>query len=230
MLSFRSTGLAQYGCLLLLACAFALNASAGMPIAVAPVVVKLDKATDFSAVEVFNRGTHATGIEVEVLKVKWQDGSEQYEATSDFVVSPPAFRVAGEKSRVVRFHYSGQRHATEGFYRLFIRQLPETSTSNQVEMVFNLGIPIFIAPQISQPALAIGKSSAAAATASSAELRNTGNVTLTVFELDGASCTGGPQKVLARISPAQTLRLPTDVSRCATAARTDAGQIPLTVP
>ena len=120
MLSFCVTGLAKYGCLLL-ACTYALNATAGMPIAVAPVVVKLDKATDFSSVEVFNRGTLATGIEVEVLKVKWQDGNEQYEASNDFVVSPPAFRVAGEKSRMVRFHYSGQRQNMEGFYRLFIR-------------------------------------------------------------------------------------------------------------
>ncbi len=238
MLSFRVTGLLRHGCLLLMACACALNATAGMPIAVAPVVIKLDKTTDFSSVEVFNRGNQATGIEVEVLKVKWHDGNEQYEATNDFVVSPPAFRVAGEKSRMIRFHYSGQRQNMEGFYRLFIRQLPEASTSSQVEMIFNIGIPIFIAPLTAQPGLSISSSAnpgtavagTTVANAITAELRNTGNVTLTVFELEGTSCTGGPQKVAARISPAQKFRLPTDVSRCATAARTDSGRIPLTPP
>ena len=237
MLSFRVTGLPKFGGLLL-ACVYALNATAGMPIAVAPVVVKLDKATDFSSVEVFNRGTLATGIEVEVLKVKWQDGSEQYEASNDFVVSPPAFRVAGEKSRMVRFHYSGQRQNMEGFYRLFIRQLPEASSTSQVEMVFNIGIPIFIAPLSAQPQLSISSSASSgmtvagtrAANATTAELRNTGNVTLTVFELEGTSCAGGPQKVVARISPAQKFTLQTDLSRCATAARTDSGRIPLTPP
>ena len=241
MLSFHGSGFTGYGCLLVLACAYAPNATAGMPIAVAPVVVKLDKATDFSSVEVFNRGTLATGIEVEVLKVKWQDGNEQYEASNDFVVSPPAFRVAGEKSRMVRFHYSGQRQNMEGFYRLFIRQLPEASSTSQVEMVFNIGIPIFIAPLSAKPQLSISNSASSgmtgmtvagttAANATTAELRNTGHVTLTVFELEGTSCAGGPQKVAARISPAQKFTLPTDLSRCATAARTDSGRIPLTPP
>ena len=237
MWSFSGPDLKRCGYLLLLACAYAYasTAMAGTPMAVAPVVVKLDNATDFASVEVFNRGTQATGIEVEVLKVSWRDGNEQYEASNDFVVSPPTFRVSGEKSRLVRFHYSGQRQNMEGFYRLFIRQLPEAGITNQVEMVFNIGIPIFVAPLSAQPSLGIrslATSTVPGGTSpntAAAELRNTGNVTLTVFELEGTNCPGGPQKVLARISPGQKLALQTDVSRCATAARTDGGRIPLTL-
>ena len=63
------------------------------------------------------------------MRVSWVDGKEQYEATQDFVVSPPSFRLGPEKSRMVRFKYSGTRQNVEGFYRLFVRQLPEALQS-----------------------------------------------------------------------------------------------------
>lgn len=204
-----------------------LPAATGIPIAVAPVTIKLDTATEFAAVEVSNRGEQATGIEVEVVRVQWVEGQEQYEPTKDFVVSPPAFRLPAGKSRMVRFRYAGPRQDTEGFYRLFIRQLPEEVSASQINMVVNLGVPIFVAPVIARPGLVIAGLAGATKTS---ELRNTGNVTLNVLQLEGKNCPEGPQKLLARLSPEQKLMLKTDLSQCATGVHTDRGLIPLRTP
>lgn len=192
-----------------------------IPIAVAPVMVRLEPTNDIAGVEVSNRGDTASGIEVEVMRVNWVNGREQYEPTAEFVVSPPSFRLQARKSRMVRFKYNGQRQDIEGFYRLFIRQLPQETTDNQINMVFNIGVPVFIGPLQARPALQL--------VASAAELRNTGNVTLTVLNLEGNSCPGA-LKVMARVAPAQKLALSAEQTRCATGAQTDRGVIVLTTP
>ncbi|SFU38635.1 Pili and flagellar-assembly chaperone, PapD N-terminal domain [Polaromonas sp. YR568] len=198
----------------------------GIPIAVSPVSVKMDTATEYGGVEVSNRGEQATGIQAEIVRVHWVDGQERYEPTADFVVSPPTFRLQPGKNRMVRFRYSGPREDMERFYRLYIRQLPEASTAGQVNMVFNLGIPVFIAPHQARPALVLTPSSGGAP----AELSNTGNVTLSVAHLEGKDCPPGPLKVASRLSPRQKLVLKTDVPGCTTAALTDRGLIPLATP
>ena len=203
----------------------AVHAAVNLPLAVSPVVVKMNAVTAFSSVSVGNRGNQATGIEVEVLRVKWVDGQEQYEASTDFIVSPPTFRLLANKDRLVRFRYSGQRSDTEGFYRLFIRQLPEETVANQINLVVNLGVPIFVAPLTSKPALAVTISAAESKTYA---LRNTGNVTLNILTLEGENCLLAQQKVLPRLSPGQQTLISADLAQCATAAKTDQGLILLT--
>jgi len=198
--------------------------AAGIPIAVAPVVVQMDTVTEFSAVQVSNRGDRPTSIEIAMVRVKWVDGREVYEPTSDFTVSPPVFRLQGGKSRMIRFKYAGQRQDSEGFYRLFIHQLPEKTEGSQVSIIFNLGVPIFIAPLSTRPALSLDIS---AGQDTPAELHNTGNVTLTVIALEGQDCPSSPHKVMLRLSPAQKLMLKDVVPPCVTSARTDQGVIRL---
>jgi len=200
------------------------QSAAAIPIAVAPVVVQMDTVTAFSAVQVSNRGDRPTSVETAMVKVKWVDGREVYEPTSDFTVSPPVFRLQGGKSRMIRFKYAGQRQDSEGFYRLFIHQLPEKTEGSQVSIIFNLGVPIFIAPLSSRPALMLD---ASGGQDKPAELHNTGNVTLTVIALEGQDCPSSPHKVMLRLSPAQTLVLKDAVPSCVTRARTDQGVIRL---
>ena len=221
MLTFHSRW-ALAGALLL---PMAVMAAGSVPLAVAPVTVKMDTATEYGAVEVSNRGDSPTGVEIEILRVRWVDGQEEYEPTSDFVVSPAAFRIAAGKSRMVRFRYAAARQATEGFYRLFIRQLPENRPDNQISMVFNIGVPVFIAPSAARPELAVAVRSGAGEVS---ELHNTGNVTLKVLQLEGENCPEGVHKLVARIFPAQKLPLEAGVSRCATGAQTDRGLIAFT--
>jgi P pilus assembly chaperone PapD len=195
-----------------------------IPIAVAPVVVQMDTGTAFSAVQVSNRGDRPTSVETAMVKVKWVDGHELYEPTSDFTVSPPVFRLQAGKSRMIRFKYAGQRQDSEGFYRLFIHQLPENTESSQVSIIFNLGVPIFIAPLSAHPALSLD---VRAGQDKPAELHNTGNVTLTVIALEGQDCPSSPHKVMFRLSPAQKLVLKDALPSCVTSARTDQGVIRL---
>lgn len=201
------------------------SASKSIPIAVSPVIVKMDVATEFSSIEVSNRGERATGVELEILKVSWVDGKESYAPTKDFIVSPPAFRIQPEKGRMVRFRYTATRQPSEGFYRLFVRQLLEDTDNGQINMVFNLGVPIFVAPLTSTPAIAVGSS----AQADESELRNTGNVTLTLLQLEGA-CPSSPQKLVARLSPDQKLVVKSDTLTCMSSVRTDRGPLELGRP
>jgi P pilus assembly chaperone PapD len=203
------------------------HAAGSIPLAVAPVMVKMDMATEFGAIEISNRGDQATGMEVEMMRVQWVDGHEQYESTPDFVVSPAAFRLAPNKARMIRFRFSGARQDTEGFYRLFLRQLPEALPGSQINMVFNLGVPVFIAPHNVRPALAL---STKKGNNPVSELHNTGNVTLRLLKLEGANCAPAPEALAGRISPNQKLTLKINVSQCATGIQTDHGLIPLSAP
>lgn len=215
----------------LLACSgLLLSTPAGadaIPLAIAPVTVRMALATEFAAVEVSNRGIQATGIEVEMVSVEWSDGQEKYHASTDFIVSPAAFRLGPDKSRLVRFRYAGQRRDTEGFYRLFVHQLPEALPANQVSMVVNIGVPVFIAPLSARPALSIDSQADPQARS---QLRNTGNVTLVLLRLEGAGCPEDAHALLGRVSPQQKFALKGNVSQCATGVQTDHGLIPLSRP
>jgi P pilus assembly chaperone PapD len=204
--------------------------AANLPIAVSPVLIRLNTATEFSAVLVGNRGDEATGIEVEVMRVQWVDGKEQFQPTKDFIVSPPTFRLSGKKERLVRFRYTSARHESEDFFRLFIRQLPEETASSKIDMVVSLGVPIFVAPVTSHAALAVvavQADTSLAALGQNHALRNSGNVTLNIVKLSGNDCPQSSQKVFARLSPGQQAALDTEVARCATSVQTDQGWIPL---
>ncbi len=195
-----------------------------IPLAVSPVNVRLDPGSEYATVEVSNRGDSATGIEIDMRHVLWVDGQEQTEATKDFIVSPPSFRLQPGKNRLVRFKYSGPRGDMEGMYRMFIRQLPERSTGGEVSMVFNIGVPVFISPMLARPALALTRNSPA-------ELRNTGNVSLNLGQIEGLGC---PESTVAtlrrRLAPGQKLALQPGLSTCASGVQTERGLILLSAP
>jgi P pilus assembly chaperone PapD len=203
-----------------------LASAQGSAIAVAPVTVKMEVGLQFAAVEVSNRGDRPTGIETEVVRVRWVDGREEYESTEDFIVSPPAFRLASQKSRLVRFRFGGMREETEGFYRLFVRQLAEQEgTGNQVNMVFKLGVPIFVAPSVSRPSLTLVKSGVNAG-----RISNSGNVTLTLSQVEGERCHGETHKLAVRLAPQQSVAISPKIHACATLVQTDRGPVPLSSP
>lgn len=192
------------------------------PIAVAPVVVKLDAGTDYGQLDISNRGVSATGLEVSVVRMRWNGHAEEYTPTGDFVFSPPSLQLEAGKNRLLRFRYVGTRGDTEAAYRVFIRQLPDaTRAPDQIVMLVNLGVPVFVAPIAAQPALALARENDAAV------LRNTGNVTLTVNELVGEGCPGGAFAVGARLMPEQTRALKDKPLPCVSRAMTDRGAVVL---
>ncbi len=218
-MDFRGVRQLAAACLLL---ASETGYAVDIPVAVAPVTVRMDAGSDYGSVSVSNRGDASTGIEVDLVRMTWVDGREVYAATQDFVFSPPAFRLAGGGNRLLRFRFTGNRSDNEQIYRLFVRQLPEaTGPTDQIRFVVNLGVPIFVAPLVVRPALALTESGGGV------ELRNTGNVTLTVRHLEGPGCPGLPFKVETRLFPAQSRQLPDRPLPCVASALTDRGAVPL---
>ncbi len=197
---------------LLLACA----AGAG-PVAVSPVSIKLDNGTDFGNLRVGNPGASQTGVEIEVVRVRIEGGREAYEPASEFIVSPPSFMLQPGDNRLMRFRFTGRRTATEGVYRIFVRQLPDRS-SGAINFAVNIGVPVFVAPTSAQPALVIDP------TPEGARLRNSGNVTLTVRDIEGCA---QPLKVAARLFPQQAVALADGDLACLQTAQSDRGPIGL---
>lgn len=194
---------------------------AAAPISVSPVSVKLDAATEVGNLRVGNPGDTSAAVEVEVVRVKIQPGGqEQYEPASEFLITPPAFKLPPGETRLLRFRHTGKRTAMEGVYRIFVRQLPDRSGTG-ISFAVNIGVPVFVAPTTSQPALAL------LPLPQGAQLRNSGNVTVTVQQLEGAGCTE-PVKVSARLFPQQTVMVPAVPANCALTAQSDKGSIPLT--
>lgn len=214
-------------CRLLLAWqALALCASAyaaATPLGVAPITARIEAGTDYGAVTVSNRGETPTGIDVEIVRMQWAQGKENYAPTEDFVVTPPSFRLQPGKNRLIRFRFNGRHGESEAVYRLFIRQLPEADNASQVSLVLNIGVPIFVSPIQAAPAIGLSRN------ATGAELLNTGNVTLTLLHLEGRDCPGTPFRLQTRLFPGQSVALDAgSPSACASAVQTDRGLVPLT--
>jgi fimbrial chaperone protein len=218
---FRHFGRLAALCLLTAAAAHAQVA----PIAVAPVVVRLQPGTDYGQVDISNRGSLPTGLEVSMVRMRWNGSAEEYTPTGDFVFSPPSLRLEGGKNRLLRFRYVGTRGDTEAAYRLFIRQLPDDSRApDQIVMLVNLGVPVFVDPPAARPALSLSRENDAAT------LRNVGNVTLTVTELAGEGCPAGAFAVGARLLPDQARPLKDKPLPCVSRALTDRGPVVLAAP
>jgi fimbrial chaperone protein len=188
------------------------------PVAVSPVSVKLEPGTDFGNLRVGNPGASQTGVEIDVVRVRLEAGREVYEPASEFVVSPPSFMLQPGDNRMMRFRFTGRRSAQEGIYRIFVRQLPDRS-SGAINFAVNIGVPVFVAPTTALPALVIDP------TPEGARLRNSGNVTVTVREIDGCA---QPLKVAARLFPQQTVALADGDIACLQTAQSDRGPISLT--
>ncbi len=196
------------------------------PVAVSPVVFKMDAATNFGALRVGNPGESQAGVEIEAVRVRLDGGREVYEPAEEFTVTPPSFLLKAGENRLVRFRYSGPRTAMEGVYRIFVRQLPDKGMAG-VSFAVNIGVPVFIAPTSAQPALALGPvvNPAEGVPAGSMQLRNTGNVTVTVGQLEGANCLAQPVKVGTRLFPKQAVTLAEKPAACPLTAQSDRGPI-----
>lgn len=217
----RRAGLLAALCLL---AAMAVHAQVA-PIAVAPVVVRLEPGADYGQIDISNRGTGPTGLEVSVVRMRWNGTAEEYTPTGDFVFSPPSLRLEGGKSRLLRFRYVGARGDTEAAYRMFIRQLPDDSRApDQIVMLVNLGVPVFVSPAVAKPALSLLREN------DTTLLRNVGNVTLTVTELVGEGCPGSAFAVGARLLPEQGRMLKDKPLPCVSRAMTDRGAVVLAAP
>ncbi|MBT8440912.1 MAG: molecular chaperone [Gammaproteobacteria bacterium] len=130
--------------------ACALEAAAGM-IGVSPLRVDFDVAQQTGVLRVFNTG--ATDISMQVDARDWsqaEDGSDEYESTSDVIAVPPIFSIAPGETQIIRVGLvGGQRPDREVAHRLFLTELPQPKfdpLGGQLRMRLIVSLPIFTAP------------------------------------------------------------------------------------
>ena len=79
------------------------------------------------------------------------NGKDVYDKTDDLIVTPASFKIDSGKQQIVRV---GFKHCAQGTaektYRVFLQQIPTFSSKKKknvtIQMVFNFGIPLFLAP------------------------------------------------------------------------------------
>lgn len=119
-------------------------------VTIAPVVV--DVAPDGRAV-IMVRNDRAREVMYQVAILRWrlEDGVDRYEATEDFIASPPLFTLASAASLPVRIGFRNPAPLpVEQSYRLVLTEVPRPSDtqagSGMVEFSMQYVIPVFVAP------------------------------------------------------------------------------------
>ncbi len=129
---------------LLLLLLWVASASAGSRIS--NVILEIDK-DGRGLTEITNLDGASLGYEVTPLSWKIVDGKDVYEKTSDFIAVPPSFQLAPNQTKVVRVGFRKNIPSEiERTYRLSIREVPSTTGSEGVALVYNHMMPVFIAP------------------------------------------------------------------------------------
>ncbi|MGV1046195.1 fimbrial biogenesis chaperone [Limnohabitans sp.] len=88
----------------------------------------------------------------QITVLQWQqiDGQDRYEATQDFIASPPLFTLAPAASQVVRMGFRNPvRLQLEQSYRLLLAEVPRpgdhTGERGLVQFAMQYAIPVFVA-------------------------------------------------------------------------------------
>jgi len=129
---------------------FVAEASAGM-IGVSPLRVDFDALQKSGVIRVFNTGDTDMSMQVDARGwVQAEDGSDEYESTSDVIAVPPIFSIAPGESQIIRVGLvGGQRPDQELAHRLFLTELPRPTfdpLGGQLRMRLIVSLPIFTAP------------------------------------------------------------------------------------
>ena len=123
---------------------------------ISPVRVELSPAAPTAALTLRNGGDEPTVVQVRALAWSQQGGEDVYEPTSEIIVSPPIFTVAGNSAQVVRV---GLRRAPdprrELSYRIYLQEVPGPPQPGVtgLQLALRIGVPVFVKPV--QPAKAM---------------------------------------------------------------------------
>jgi fimbrial chaperone protein len=119
---------------------------------ISPVVVRV--ASDGRAI-VTVRNERARGVMYQITVLQWfqVDGQDRYEATADFMASPPLFSLAAGASQIVRVGFRRPvRTHVEQAYRLLLAEVPRAGELagelGQVEFAMQYDLPVFVAPTL----------------------------------------------------------------------------------
>lgn len=116
---------------------------------ISPVRVELSPTVPTAALTLRNGGDESTVIQVRAVAWSQQGGEDVYLPTSEVIVSPPIFTLAGNGAQVVRV---GLRRAPDArrelSYRVFLQEVPGPPKTGEVglQMALRIGLPVFVKP------------------------------------------------------------------------------------
>ena len=125
-------------------------APAPAAVTISPVVVHL-ASNGRAIVTVRNERSREVLYQITVLQWLQVDGQDRYEATADFMASPPLFILAAGASQIVRVGFRRPvRWPVEQAYRLLLAEVPRPGDiaggRGQVEFAMQYDLPVFVAP------------------------------------------------------------------------------------
>jgi fimbrial chaperone protein len=234
--------LARPLCLALFLAAAPLGAAAAS-LGISPVRVELSSTVPTAAVTLRNGSDEPTVVQVRAVAWSQQAGEDVLEPTTEVIVSPPIFTLAGNAAQVVRV---GLRRAPDArrelSYRIFLQEVqgPPKPGTAALQMALRIGLPVFVKPlQAAEPELSwrIARESGGALRLTAS---NTGRMHVQVIgaklAAPGADSDAPPlashtassyllpgQSREWRLEPQRSL--PAGVSRLNVRANTDAGEL-----
>lgn len=122
---------------------------------ITPTRVSLDGDQRVVALTLDNNSDRDISFQTELSDWTQSDDGDQYEPTSDLLVTPPIFTVPAGEQQIIRV---GLRRPPdrdqELSYRMFIQELPESTPEGftGLQVVLRMSLPVFVAPAQGNPA------------------------------------------------------------------------------
>ena len=140
-------------------CAFASAAIAGS-FGVAPIRLDFDRGTRSTVVEITSEDEQKLSFQAKLFEwTQGPDGKDEYVASQDLIWFPQLFTVDPHGKRIIRIGIRpGAPPDREKTYRLFIEEIAPAAAATsgaEVRVVLRFGVPIFIAPAVTQKSFAI---------------------------------------------------------------------------
>ena len=143
-----------------------------------PVSFEFEPKDRADVITIVSNTAQQKAFELVILRWKQLDGTDIYEPTDDFFVTPPSFQLGPNEARTVRLLRAQiADESDEITYRLFVREIPlwQNHIKGQMNLSIELSIPVFMkAAKPSPSALNVQISTANEGTRKRLTLSNTG--------------------------------------------------------
>ncbi|HZZ92376.1 MAG TPA: molecular chaperone [Usitatibacter sp.] len=121
-----------------------------------PVRASLSATRRVEALTLYNSGTEAAVVQLEVRAWSQERGRDVLAPTREILATPPIFTIAPGARQVIRVGARGPASVTQELaYRLFLQEVPPPPKPGfeGLRMALRLSIPVFIAPPGAAPRL-----------------------------------------------------------------------------
>lgn len=118
---------------------------------------RLDVPVDRRSTAVVVRNTGGAPVLLHAESMQWSqtEGQDQYEPSTDLIVSPPVFTLEPGASQTVRVGLRDRKPPSEQrAYRVFIQEVPPAAVvaPQELKVVLRIGVPALVTPESAKPA------------------------------------------------------------------------------